>query len=377
MKKRALLVTTVSGFIPQFQMHTVKFLQCKGYEVHYASNYNMPFYGEDNSRLDGTSIIRHQIDFARSPYSKQTIIAYKQLKKLMKDNQFDLVHCHTPMGGVLGRLAAKNTHTKPLIYSAHGFHFYKGAPMQNFLIYKTIEKYLAKYTDALVTTNSEDFEAAQKFKMNKGGQAYFIPGVGIDAEKVKSLAVDKEKLKNDLHILEKDFVLLSVGELSKRKNHEIIIKSFANLKDLNIIYLICGHGELENYLKKLVNQLGLEEKVRFLGYQIALPYYHISNVLIHPSYQEGLSRALMEAMAAGLPVICSKIRGNIDLIDDNGGILVETNDVQGYKNAISDLYHNKDMCINMGTYNLKKIKKFDIKTVEKMMESVYLKLMVK
>lgn len=261
--KKALLITTVSGFIPQFQMHSVKFLQHKGYEVHYASNYNMPFYGEDNKRLDGTGIIRHQIDFARSPYSKQTMIAYRQLKKLMKENSFNLVHCHTPMGGVIGRLAAKTTHTKPLIYSAHGFHFYKGAPIQNFLVYRTIEKYLAKYTDALITTNSEDFEAAQKFKMNQGGQVYFIPGVGIDVENVQNLPVNIDKLRNDLHIFNETFVLLSVGELSKRKNHEIIIKALNNLKDLNIVYLVCGHGELENYLKELVNQLGLEKKYAF------------------------------------------------------------------------------------------------------------------
>ena len=131
--KKALLVTTVSGFIPQFEMNNVKLLQQMGYEVHYASNYNTPSYGKDNHRLDGTGIIRHQIDFVRSPYSLKNYIVYRQLKILMEKEKFQLIHCHTPMGGVMARLAAHATGTSSVIYTAHGFHYYKGAPFINWL----------------------------------------------------------------------------------------------------------------------------------------------------------------------------------------------------------------------------------------------------
>ena len=137
--RKALLVTHVSGFVPQFEMNNVHILQNMGYEVHYASNFHNPSYGDDNSRLEGTGIICHQIDFERSPFKRKNITAYRQLKKLMEEHEFDLVHCHTPMGGALARLAAHNTHTGPVIYTAHGFHFFKGAPLINWMIYYPVE----------------------------------------------------------------------------------------------------------------------------------------------------------------------------------------------------------------------------------------------
>ncbi|MCB6568172.1 glycosyltransferase family 4 protein [Eubacterium limosum] len=371
--KKVLLVTTVSGFVPQFQMHNVNILQKMGYEVHYAANYNIPSYGNDNNRLDGTGIVRHQIDFARSPYTKQTIIAYKQLKQLMKKNRFDLIHCHTPMGGALARLAAKNTNTKPVIYSVHGFHFYKGAPIQNFLIYQTMEKYFAHYTDVLITTNHEDYQAAQKFKMKENGKVYFVPGVGIEVEKFKNLTLDKRKLRKNLGISEETIILLSVGEVIKRKNHETVIKAMEKLKRTDIVYLICGQGELEEKLKNLTDELGLQNKVKFLGYQEATPYYHMANIFLHPSYREGLSRALMEAMAVGLPIICSKIRGNVDLVDNKGGRLIEVEEIDEYAKAILELSNNPKLRNNMSTYNLEKINQFDISNIDLMMEKIYKK----
>ena len=162
--KRALIITTVSGFVPQFEMNNVKILQNLGYEVHYAANYYMPVYTDNNERLEGTGIIQHQIDFVRSPYNiGKNIKALNQLVSLMREIKFHLVHCHTPMGGVLGRIAAHKTNTKPVIYTAHGFHFYKGAPVWNWLFFYPVERFLAKWTDCLITINKEDYARAKKF----------------------------------------------------------------------------------------------------------------------------------------------------------------------------------------------------------------------
>ena len=172
--KKALIVTHVSGFVPQFEMNNVKLLQELGYEVHYASNFNNVSYGTDNSRLEGTGIVCHQVDFARSPFEfRNNRSAYRQLKQVMREQHFELVHCHTPVGGVYARLAARK-HRKNgtrVIYTAHGFHFYKGAPLKFWLVAYPMEWLLAHVTDTLITINEEDFINAQKLRLaSKSGQ---------------------------------------------------------------------------------------------------------------------------------------------------------------------------------------------------------------
>ena len=191
--KKALLVTTVSGFVPQFEMNNVHILQSMGFEVHYASNYNTPSYGTDNHRLDGTGIIRHQIDFIRSPFKPANLKVYRQLCTLMEQESFQLVHCHTPMGGVMARLAAHATHTGPVIYTAHGFHFFKGAKPVNWLCYYPMERFLSRYTDQQICINYEDYERAKKAFHAR--YTDYIPGVGIDPSRIPHLTEEDIKKK--------------------------------------------------------------------------------------------------------------------------------------------------------------------------------------
>lgn len=311
--KRALIITTVSGFVPQFEMNNVKILQELGYEVHYATNYHMPVYTDSNDRLNGTGIIRHQIDFVRSPYHvTKNIKALKQLVNLMRKIKFSLVHCHTPMGGVLGRIAAFKTNTKPVIYTAHGFHFYSGAPMMNWLFFYPVERWLAKWTDCLITINQEDYQRAKTFSVR--GEVEYVAGVGIDLEKYQNIQVDRQALRKKLGVPEEAFLLISVGELSKRKNHSVVIQALSQCKEKDIYYIICGSGVLEGKLLKLIEKYTLQERVKLLGYRTDIPeLLSISDCFIFPSLQEGLPVAVMEALAVGLPVICSDIRGNRDL----------------------------------------------------------------
>ena len=179
MPRKALLVTHVSGFVPQFEMNNVRILQRLGYEVHYASNFHTPSYGTDNHRLDGTGIICHQIDFVRSPFDKRNFQVYRQMVELMRREDFSLVHCHTPMGGVMARLAAHVTGTGPVIYTAHGFHFFKGASWKNWLFYYPMEKFLSRYTDQQICINREDYELAKRKFHAK--YVDYVPGVGIQS----------------------------------------------------------------------------------------------------------------------------------------------------------------------------------------------------
>ena len=382
--KKALLVTTVSGFIPQFEMNNVKLLQQMGYEVHYASNYNTPSYGKDNHRLDGTGIIRHQIDFVRSPYSLKSYIVYRQLKILMEKEKFQLIHCHTPMGGVMARLAAHATGTSSVIYTAHGFHFYKGAPFINWLCYYPIEKWLSRYTDQLLCINQEDYARAKGFHAK---YVDYVPGVGIDLERVKRVSgIDIEQKKAELGIAPGQRVLLSAGELIKRKNHESIIRAIAQISDNSLVYLICVHGELKLYLDELVKKLGVETKVIFAGYRSDIfEIYQMADLYVFPSYQEGLPMALLEAMASGLPAVCSDIRGSRDLMKKNidvnegktwqwcdGGILVKkADDVDAYEKAITTLLEDPQKLNECGKNNIRRAEDYSIQYVEAQMSLIY------
>ena len=373
MDRRALLVTTVSGFVPQFEMNSVELLQKGGYEVHYATNYNNVFYGNDNSRLDGTGIIRHQIDFARSPYSKQTITAYKQLESLMNQIQFDVIHCHTPMGSFLARLAGHKLKVPKIIYTVHGFHFYKGAPVINNVIYRTAEKYMARYTDAILTINEEDYQNALKFKLRNGGNIYKIAGVGIDTKRFIDHFDSYKSIRKELGFSDNDYIVLSVGELNANKNQEVIIRAISKLKEEKIKYIICGEGNNRDYLKKLISDLSLENQVYLLGFRKDIPdICYVADLYAFPSHREGLPVAMMEAMASGLPVLASNVRGNIDLIDDGvNGYLISPDNYEQWAQKISYLFKNCSIGKEMGRKNVDLIQKYDKFAVRDQLFDIY------
>lgn len=307
--KKALIIASVYGFIHHFERNDIKILQELGYEITVAANLN----GYKNE-LDNLNVNLIHIPFQRNPFSRQNITAYKELNKFLKSEKIDLIHCHTPIGGVIGRIAGHKNKVQRIIYTAHGFHFFKGAPFINWLLYYPVEKYLSKYTDVLITINQEDYKRAQTFYTKK---VEYIPGVGIDTEKIKNVTVNKKEKRTELGLTEENIVLLSVGELNKNKNHSIVIKALAQINNSNIHYLICGQGNLKEELLSLIKGLNLENNVKLLGFRKDIhEICKISDVFVFPSKREGLSVALMEAISCNLPVICSNIRGNNDLIEN-------------------------------------------------------------
>lgn len=369
--KKALLITTVSGFVPQFEMNNVKILKKKGYEIHYASNFKTPFYGDDNSKLEGTGIVCHQIDFARSPIKILNLIkAYKQLNLLKKTIKFDLIHCHTPLGGVLGRVVFSNIKNTKILYTAHGFHFYKGAPLINWLMYYPVEKLLSKITDTTITINKEDYKRAKHFS---AGDVQYVPGVGIDVSKMQNKEINVDLKRESLGIPKEAIIVLSVGEINRNKNHKVIIKAIAELQNKNIYYLICGKGKLMTELSRMIQKYGVEDNIKLLNYRNDIDeIYKISDIYAFPSYREGLSLSLMEAMANGLPCVVSNIRGNKDLITQGkGGYLINPENVDGFKIALSELIENQELRIKMSKENLNKIVDFDLSQIANKMENIY------
>mgnify|MGYP001588684999 CR=1 FL=1 len=380
--KKVLMMASVASMIDLFNMDNVKILQNMGFEVHVACNFE---YGSITSQervdefceeLEHSGIKIFQLPVPRSISAIKGIIkSYKLMKKLCQENHYQIVHCHSPIGGVIARLACKSERKNgtKVIYTAHGFHFFKGASIKNWMLFYPIEKLCAKYTDCLITINKEDFIRAKKFKAKK---VEYVPGIGIHTEDIKNLKVDRKTKRAEFGFQDNDFVLISVGQLSKRKNQEVIIKALAGISDKHVKLLICGLGEFEEYLKNLTKKLHLEGRVIIAGYRSDVKkLLYAADCLAFPSYQEGLPVALMEAMSAGLPAVCSKIRGNTDLIEDGkGGYLVEPDDVEGFANSINKIIENETLKENMGKYNRKEIFKFDINNVKKDMENIYLSL---
>lgn len=358
-KKVLFTATEVKTHINVFRLPYLKWFKEQGYEVHVAAKND--FINEPCVILNCDKY--YDIKFARFPFSKTNINAYKQLKKLMKENNYDIIHCHTPVAGVLTRLAARSSKNATVIYMAHGFHFFKGAPLINWLIYYPVERFCARFTDKQITINQEDYERARRFKLRNDGKVYYAPGVGIDLDKIKNIKVDIKKKKAELGIQENTPVLLSVGELIKRKNHETVLKAFSGIKDKDFVYLICGRGILMEHLQNLTKQLGLESKVKFLGFRKDIAEIcKTADLFIFPSYQEGLPVALMEAMACELPVIASNVRGNRDLIAKEN--LFEPNDVAALTNLIKkqlEAIQNKELqkvvYTNLEQYSLENVLK--------------------
>lgn len=307
----------------------------------------------------------HVIPIQRSPLRKENYRAYKILKKAIINEKYEIVHTHTPVAAAIVRLVCKNLKNVKVFYTAHGFHFFKGAPIKNWLIYYPIEKWLSKYTDVLITINKEDYQRAKK--TFKAGRVEYIPGVGIDVDKFANVTVNKTEKRKELDLPEDAFVVLSVGELNKNKNHEVIIKAIAKLNSPNIYYVICGQGPLESYLKQLANKLGISNRVKLLGFRKDIPeILKAADLFAFPSLREGLPVALMEAMAVGLPVICSNIRGNVDLIEDGkGGYLVKPENDAEVAASINKVYLSKEIKLEMGFVNKEKVKSYSVETVKK------------
>lgn len=359
LQMKILYVTTISNTVNAFLIPHIKMLVEEGHEVDVAFN----IVSEVSPEIFENGCKVYNVPFQRYPLSTDNFRAYTALKKIITDEKYDIVHTHTPVASVITRLVCKNLKDVKVFYTAHGFHFYKGAPLLNWIIYYPIEKWLSKYTDVLITINKEDYVLAQKSFY--AGKVEYVPGVGLDIDKINSVRVDRKLKRKEIGVPEDCFLLLSVGELNKNKNHGIVIKALAQINDTNIHYVICGQGKLHKYLLELCRKLKVEERVHLLGYRRdVIEICKASDLFVFPSLREGLSVSLMEAMASGLPVICSDIRGNKDLIEEGkGGYLINSKNVLQISNMVNILYSNFHLRVTLGVYNTKLIKCYDIKNL--------------
>lgn len=373
--KKILIITTIGGFLSQFEMNDIKLLQERGFEVHYASNFDNPVYEWNRQALEELGIIFHPIPIQKSPMNiKQNLNALRELCKILRSQNIDAIHCHNPMGGVLGRLAALGCGKRKryVIYTAHGFHFYKGAAFANWLFFFPVEYLLAKATDCLITINREDYLRAGKFRTLRGKAVLQIPGVGVDIRRFADAEGTKAAIREELGVPDKVFYLLSVGELNHNKNHEVVIRAIAGIQDSQIYYGICGRGYHEAYLKNLAKELGVENRVLFWGFRKDIPrMLKAADCFVFPSLREGLGIAAIEAMAAGLPMITSDCRGTREYMEEGvtGRICYGTQ--EEYAEAISWMMSHETERQQMAKACRYKAQKFDISQTEHVMKKVY------
>ncbi|HCG34862.1 MAG TPA: glycosyltransferase family 1 protein [Clostridiales bacterium] len=367
MKKVLFVATVVKTHIHTFHLPYLRWFRENGWETSVAAKND---FGDEPCAIPHCDHY-YDIPFARFPFHPKNVRAYIQLKTLMRKNGYDLIHCHTPVGSVLARLAARKSRKQGtrVIYTAHGFHFYRGASWLHWIFYYTIEKICAKYTDILITINQEDYTFSKK-KL-KAKRIFYVPGVGVDTKRFQRASSCREEVRAELNIPADAKVLISVGEINKNKNHVAVILAMATCHDQTIHYILAGKGPEMERLKRKAVRLGIQSRVHFLGFRRDIPrLYSASDILVFPSKREGLPVAVMEAMAGGLPVICSPIRGNTDLVEDKwGGYLLDCNDPERLAATIDGL--DGQTGEKMGRFNMEKIKQYDLKNVLDRMKKIY------
>lgn len=372
MKKILFVATVVKTHIMEFHVPYLRMLKEMGWKTAVAARND---YENPADCMIPYCDVFYDIPFERSPLHVKNREAYRELKRVIEDGGYDVIHCHTPVGAMLTRLAARKCRRNgtKVIYTAHGFHFFQGAPCKNWLLYYPVERFLARYTDVLVTINKEDYERAKRFRVKK---LCYVPGVGIDTDRFRVPEECGVEKRREFGIGKEEFVLLSVGELNENKNHLLVLQALARLKEQGTLqgirYLLCGRGTLEEQLKSRVREFGLSEYVTFLGYRSDIPEIcKASDLFLFMSLREGLPVALMEAMASGLPVICSDIRGNRDLVE-NGvtGCFAEMN-ATDVATMICKLRDSETLRRTLGENARRQIKQFELCSVLNMMKEIY------
>lgn len=369
--KKVLMVATYGDFFAAFETNNIKILNDMGYEVHLCANWTEQKYNYKHEKLKGLNYKKINIEFNRTPFAISNIVKYFQLSKLLSEENYVLVDCHNAVVGAYARLAAKKNNISKIMYTAHGFQFHKGGRIIDWLIYYPVEFILAKITDELVVINKEDYNIAKDMH---AGNVNLIPGVGVNSKKKLDLSMTEiENKKKELGLPSNSFIILSVGELSKRKNHKVIIKALAKIENQNIYYLIAGQGKMYNSLSKYASKIGQKDHLKLLGHRSDIPELNaISNIAAFPSKREGLGIAGLESLSFGLPLISSNVQGIPDYsIHGVTGFVSHPNDYKLFSKYIEVLYEDEDLRLKLKVNSKRIVKRFDVSVVNQKMKQIY------
>lgn len=370
--KKVLLTATVQSHIAQFHRPLAEVLHEHGYELHVAARNNLE--EKNGLSLDFADKV-FDVPFSRSPKSPDNVKAYFQLKKILAADTYEVVHCNTPMGGIVTRLAAVKARKQGtrVFYTAHGFHFYKGASKKNWLVFYPVEKIMAGFCDTLITITKEDRRlAGQKFHTN----VEHIHGVGVYTERYHAVSdAEKLQMRSKEGLKDSDFVILCTGELNQNKNQKALIKAAAELKESipGLKILLAGNGPLEQELRMQIRELGVEDEVRLLGYRTDLEKVTpAADLVVSCSYREGLPLNILEAMLCCKPVVASVNRGHRELVRTGyNGYLVPPDSPAKYAEAIKKIYSSRKLAEQLGENGLRMAQPYTAASVKKELSRIY------
>ena len=354
--KKALLMAPMGSVHRRFNKANIKALSELGYEVHLLANFEIG-EGTEKQNQEYADECREKGIYTHSiPYQRHSLLKnlrlIKETKALLKKENFDLIHAHTETGGLILRLSLSVAKNAKLLYTPHGMSFYKGSSIKSQIIYRPVESWICKKMDSNLAINQEEYETILAWKKDS---AKLTHGIGLDVKNIQRPIKTKEEVLNEFGIAKNLTVILSIGELDDNKNHETVLKALSKLDRRNFAYVICGIGEKDGYLLKLAEQLEISDRFVLAGYRRDIPdIINAADIFVFPSKHEGLPVSLMEAMAGGLPIICSDIRGNRDIIrDGENGMLFNPNNVNELTNKLSDLLNDRQKQLDFA----KKVKK--------------------
>lgn len=372
--KKAIVITSLAGFIRSFLTHDIELLQSMGYEVHCAANIHHPGAEGMEEYFQEHNVIFHQIDFSSNkPLSKETLRAYKQVKTLKNSIKFDLVHCHTPIVGVVVRELFKNERKSgcKVIYTTHGFYFHKKSSKKTWAVFYTIEKYMSRFCDAIITINYEDYHNAKTMHCKN---VYHINGVGVDTEKFWTATVDRDRMRREIGVGSEDIMVLAVGELSHRKNQKVVIEALGLLKDPRLVFIHCGNAMNGSATTKEIIETAESNHVRYklMGLRSDIPQIcKCADIGTISSTREGLGLAGIEMLASGLPVVASNVHGILDYMQDGkNGYLADPYSPAEFADGISKLM-DADVRADMRNYCHESSLQFDKKISFEQMRKIY------
>lgn len=370
-KKVLFVATVVKAHINVFHKPYLEWFKKNGFETHVCAFND---YENPEDCIIPNCDFYYNVPFSRSPFGFSNIRAYRELKHIISSNHFDIIHCHTPTAGVLTRIASINARKKgsKVLYTAHGFHFYKNAPAAMWLFYP-VEKFLSDYADAVITINHDDYNLAVNKHFCKNGNVFLINGIGVDTSKFKNCNCDRYAKRHEFGINDNAFVVLSAAELNKNKNYTASITAFAKANIENSYYVICGEGRLKEHYISLAQSLNVSDRVIFAGYRNDMPeMYHMSDAFIFTSIREGLGNACVEAMASGLPLIVSDTRGTREYaVDGKNAFVYNAFDSDGFAHALKTLAENPELRNQMGLESRNSTEIFDVSNSVAKMAEIY------
>ncbi len=367
-KSKKILITSTDVMMLQFLIPHAFYLKECGYTVEIACS-DVEGHIDELREIVKDEIPFRVVQLSRRPTNTKNFRGLSELKNIISNGNYDLIWTNEPVMSIMTRLASKLVRSKAkVLYIAHGFHFFKGASIKNWMLYFPIEKLFSRLTDEIITINQEDFLFAEKhFKKPKIAK---LPGIGINTAKFNFSYSSEERAakRAELGISDGERLIISVGELEARKNHETAIKAFCKCELPSTKMIICGIGSRREKIEQVIAECNMQDRVFLLGYRYDIKELcHSADAFLFVTYQEGLSVALMEAMSVGLPCVISKIRGNIDLIDEGMGIFCNPHDVDCCADAIKYWYLNGIDNKNFKEYNRSKLQNFDFENVKKLM----------